>query len=533
MNSQQTTLKRSELENPQFAFSERGVRNLFDNAPVGIFASTIEGKMLKMNVSGARMFGYDSPEEFVDEVTDTPKQLFVYPEQRAELVRNALASNQFVRAEVSYLRRDGSIFVAHLYMRAVRDAHGRPMFMDGFVEDITERKRAEVALQLNEVRYRTLIENAPLPIGISRNAIVTYVNRKFVELYRCGSAEAQVGRAITDFWAPKYRAAVDELVLRRSQGLSTPTTYQGVAQRGDGSQFPVQVSAVMVHLPDGPATLAFLTDITDLKQAQEQLRQHQEHLEELVTARTADLHSALAELEHMSYSMVHDMRAPLRAMQGFARLILDECPEALQGSGLEYLNLIIQASNRLDRLITDALSYNKVVRENLPMRHVHVGKLLLGMIQSYPNLRPPAVEIEVASNANVVVCGNESLLTQCFSNLLDNAVKFVAPGARPHIRIWAKSSTLDQQPSVIICVGDNGIGIPKKAQQNIFRMFQRMHNESRYPGTGIGLAIVKKAVERMGGRVGLESAPGKGSTFSVELLCPSSIKNKAPVTYAI
>jgi PAS domain S-box-containing protein len=343
------------------------------------------------------------------------------------------------------------------------------------------------------------------------------LNPKFLELFHSENADALVGRPVTDFWAPECRGMIAERGRRRSQGLPVPINYEGVAQRDDGSQFPVQVAVTMVDLPDGPINLAFFTDLTELKETQAELKRHQEHLEELVVARTADLHSALADLEHMSYSMVHDMRAPLRAMQGFARLIEAKCPECRQSPAADYLQRICEASNRLDRLITDALNYNKVVRENPPLLPVDLGRLLRGLVHTYPNLQPPAADITVEPTTELVVLGNESLLTQCFGNLLDNAVKFVAPGVHPRIRVWAQSSTLNHQPSTSIYIADNGIGIPKDAQEKIFGMFQRMHHETEYPGTGIGLAIVKKAVERMRGRVGLESEPGRGSVFCVEL----------------
>jgi signal transduction histidine kinase len=244
--------------------------------------------------------------------------------------------------------------------------------------------------------------------------------------------------------------------------------------------------------------------------------------------------------------MVHDMRAPLRAMQSFAGLMQQDCPDCMRPPALDYLNRIRKASTRLDRLITDALNYNKVVRENLPVEPVDLGRLLRGMVQTYPNLHPPAADITIELT-DLVVLGNPSLLTQCFGNLLDNAVKFVAPGVHPRVRIWAEavespqstarrpepavaSSTIKNQkskienPAVRIWVEDNGIGIPKEAQGRMFKMFQRMHRENEYTGTGIGLTIVKKAVERMGGQISLDSEPGKGSRFCVELPRPADAK---------
>jgi signal transduction histidine kinase len=180
------------------------------------------------------------------------------------------------------------------------------------------------------------------------------------------------------------------------------------------------------------------------------------------------------------------------------------------------------------------------------MASVPLAELLRGMVNSYPNLHPPAADITIELE-DVVVLGNESLLTQCFGNLLDNAVKFVAPGVHPRVRVWAESvrsaaramRSDEEQTSlppaaagtpaaafVRVWVEDNGIGVATEAQERIFAMFQRMHHESEYPGTGVGLAIVRKAVERMNGRVGLESEPGHGSKFWLELPQPAEAQNQ-------
>jgi signal transduction histidine kinase len=260
-------------------------------------------------------------------------------------------------------------------------------------------------------------------------------------------------------------------------------------------------------------------DITKRKQAENALRAAKEELaranqdlEEKVQHRTAKLREAMGEMEHMSYSMIHDMRAPLRAMESFATMLEEECVGGLWPQGRDYTRRIRESANRLDQLVTDALNYNKVVRQDFPVTPVEVGSLLRGMIETYPNLREPAAHVTIEFD-ELVVRGNQSLLTQCFGNLLGNAVKFVAPGVKPRVRVRAEP----RGEAVRIWVEDNGICIPKEAQERIFGMFQRMHHESEYPGTGIGLAIVRKAVERMDGRLGLESEPGKGSKFWIEL----------------
>jgi PAS domain S-box-containing protein len=254
-----------------------------------------------------------------------------------------------------------------------------------------------------------------------------------------------------------------------------------------------------------------------LRAARKDLANANADLEQKVEARTGKLNEAVSELEHMSYSMIHDMRAPLRSMQSFSQMLESECGYQ-QPPASDYVHRISESATRLDRLLVDALNYNKLVRETPVITDVDLGNLLRGMVESYPNLQPPAADIEL-DFAKLMVLGNEALLTQCFGNLMDNAVKFVAPAVKPHARIWAEPSMINQQPATAVLIKDNGVGIEKRLHERIFKMFQR-HAGDEHSGTGIGLAIVRKAVEHMHGRISLESEPGKGTCFRVELPRP-------------
>ena len=177
----------------------------------------------------------------------------------------------------------------------------------------------------------------------------------------------------------------------------------------------------------------------------------------------------------------------------------------------EYLRRMKSTARRMDQLITDALSYNKAVREEIPLAPVDTGALLKGVIESYPDLQSPAVHIRVEGTLPPVVA-NEAGLAQCFGNLLGNAVKFAAPGRDPEVRIYAERNG----QFIRLWFEDNGIGISKEFQRRIFGMFQRGSRDRE--GTGIGLALVRKVAERMRGCVGVESEPGKGSRFWLDLL---------------
>ena len=278
--------------------------------------------------------------------------------------------------------------------------------------------------------------------------------------------------------------------------------------------------------PRATKFVGVLQDITERKAMEEALAQGRAELERLVNERTVKLRDAVAELEHMSYSIVHDLRAPLRAIQGFAGLIETNERERLSEESRDLLSRVDLATRRMDLLITDALNYNRAVREELPLSPVSVKKLLHEIISSHPEFQTPHAQITLEGGFPEVE-GNKAGLAQCFSNLLSNAVKFVHPGTVPRVRVSSEYHHPDPsgKPLVRIWFEDNGTGIPKGGEKRIFRMFERMHGKD-YPGTGIGLALVQKVMERMGGQVGVQPREGGGSRFWLEFAAAGEIAGK-------
>ncbi|MBA4138094.1 MAG: hypothetical protein C0518_12330 [Opitutus sp.] len=241
-----------------------------------------------------------------------------------------------------------------------------------------------------------------------------------------------------------------------------------------------------------------------------------ETLEASVADRTARLRETVAELESFSYSISHDLRAPLRAMQTFASILDADFGVHLGPEGREYLKRIVKASDRMDQLIKDVLIYSRLSREEMPLQRVELGTFLADLIESYPQFGPAQLQIDLQSPL-LPVCANAAALTQCVSNLLGNAAKFVAPGVAPHVRVWTEARAPDR---VRVHFRDNGVGLDPANRERIFDMFYQLE-PGRGGGTGIGLAVVRRAVERMGGAVGVESEPGAGSTFWLELDRPT------------
>jgi signal transduction histidine kinase len=250
----------------------------------------------------------------------------------------------------------------------------------------------------------------------------------------------------------------------------------------------------------------------ELHSAQRQLEDHARQLEAKVTERTARLQEAVSDLEAFSYTVSHDLRAPLRSMRQFSEMLLDEHSQQLDEVAADHLKRIAAASERLDALILDVLDYNRVARSQVEFKTIDVEQLTREIILGYPHLNEHESAIAIESPM-LPVYGNEIFLTQCLSNLLGNAVKFARPNEPLKIRV----RTEPRGDRVALWVEDNGIGIEPQYHSRIFGLFERLHSEHEYPGTGMGLAIVRRATERMGGKIGFESKPGVGTRFWMEL----------------
>lgn len=246
-----------------------------------------------------------------------------------------------------------------------------------------------------------------------------------------------------------------------------------------------------------------------LQEANEVLRQ------EVITRKKAEeaLKESNDELEAFSYSVSHDLRAPVRAMQGFARVLMEDYGEKLDDAARDYLDRIVSGACRMDNLIQDLLVYSRLGHTELSLGPISLKQLINEIVrQIAPEIESRHAEVFVSDDLPEVVA-NKMALGQALENLITNGMKFMPDGQTPKVRIEAQ--TIGRL--VRLWIIDNGIGIPEEHHSRIFRVFERLHTAETYPGTGIGLAIVRKGVERMNGRVGLESSPGQGSRFWIEL----------------
>jgi PAS domain S-box-containing protein len=390
---------------------------------------------------------------------------------------------------------------------------------------VLEHRKAEDALRAKEAQLRTVTAiTAVMLTQNDRDFRYTFVNRAYAE--RLGlSSEQVIGKTIAEVLGEEAFRAVKPYAERVLKGervdYETAIPYARIGTRY------MQV-AYVPDLDEQGNVLGWVSSISDvterkrteaaLADAQTKLQAHAEDLERTVAERTQELRETIAEIESFSYSISHDMRGPLRAMQGYASVLEQELKGKINDEERSYLGRIVASASRLNRLIEDILNYSQVSRTRMQLSPIDLQPLLLELVHQNPNLQPPFAEVRIDGPLPIVF-GHETALTQVCVNLLGNAVKFIFPGSTALVRVWAET----HGGRTRIWISDNGIGLEPKNHERIFQMFERVNSAKDYDGTGIGLAIVKRAVERMGGQIGVESELGKGARFWFELRCAGGV----------
>ena len=363
----------------------------------------------------------------------------------------------------------------------------------------------------NEEKYRGIFQHANDAIFVHEinGGFVDY-NQKFMELFGYERAELSSSRMIDLVDAEdqeKYRNALQKIMNSGS------AVFEVDFRKKNGESFPAEVSSSMFAKGGGKMIQGVVRNISERKQTEEEYTKYRKHLEDFVAQRTDQLEAANKELESFAYSVSHDLRAPLRAMEGFANALLEDYADTLDSTGRDYAMRVVSAAQHMDTLIQDLLAYSRLSRSALKASAVSLDSVLGEVMHQFnPEINRSGAQIRVERPLPEVM-GDHATLVQVMSNLLSNAIKFVQPGGKPGVKIWAE----DKNGRARLWVEDTGIGIAPEYHDRIFRIFERLQGVETYPGTGIGLAIVKKGLERMGGQAGVESVPGRGSKFWVEL----------------
>jgi len=378
--------------------------------------------------------------------------------------------------------------------------------------DITERKLAEVELRESQERFAKAFTGSPVPMVIGRMSDRTLIEANDAFLRFIGWPREQV---VGHTPLALGMISSEELARVREEltGRGALNGYEMEVCTSIGQTRTVSLGIDLLELRGEPHAIVTLADITDRRRAERAIAELNANLEKMVAQRTAELRAKNRELETFTYSVSHDLKAPLRGIDGYSRLLLEDHAAQLNDEGKRFLGAVRRASVQMGQLIDDLLTYSQLER-----RTQRPGKLRLAtafeplLAAMAPEVEQRAVDLRVSIPDGEVLADPDGL-AQVVRNLLDNALKFTRDARPPVIEIGGREDTT----VFTLWVRDNGIGFDMKFTDRIFDIFQRLHRVEEFPGTGIGLAIVRKAMERMGGRVWAESKPGEGATFYLEL----------------
>lgn len=377
------------------------------------------------------------------------------------------------------------------------------------------RKNAETAVRDSEERFRAMFEQAAVGMAlVAPYGRALQINNKLCDILGYTPSEL-LTRSFKDIALAEDLDSDIEYMRSLLSGDISNYAIEKRYVRKDGSLIWAHLTVGLVRAADGTPKyfVAIVEDISTRKQAEHAVHRLTHELEQRVAARTAELVETNAELETFSYTVSHDLRAPLRAVQGLAQALQEDYADELAGPGREYTARLVAAAERMDALIQDLLFYSRLTHAELRFEPTDLNTVVdRAQEQLALDIAKSGASVHVRRPLPTVIA-HAATLTQVVINLLANAIKFVADGVRPIVTVRAEP----RDGFIRVWFDDNGIGVDAEHRERIFRVFERLHGIETYPGTGIGLAIVRKGMERMGGAVGVEPVLGQGSRFWIEL----------------
>jgi PAS domain S-box-containing protein len=495
--------------------SEEAYRGLFELSPDAIVVWGSDGIFGAANKAAATLLGLDKPEDIVGRRWPD----FVAQEDRAaraETLQTVEKGGGVNESEFRLQRKDGSRVFVQSRVRATLDGAGNLAQTVAMVRDITARKQAEEATYLSEARFRSIFEAAGHGMALlDLDGRFLKVNAAFCRIIGYSEDEMRV-RTFLDITHPEDMA--ESLTTAQRMGAGEMSNLELVKRyvRKDGGIVWVQLNVSVVHDAAGAPVyrICQVQDITGRKRAEEELRAYRQHLEELVALRTSDLaktneelQAVNQELETFSYSVSHDLRTPLRAIDGFSRILLEDYSRKLKPEGRRMLNVVHDNTVRMGRLIDDILAFSRLSRGEMSSALIDMDRSVRTVLEEMAPVfagRKLRFDIKPLATAQ----GDGAMIKRVWTNLIDNAVKFT--GGKPDSVIEIGST--EGGKDTIYYVRDGGVGFDMQYVDKLFGVFQRLHS-SEFDGTGIGLAIIKRVIARHGGRVWAEGKVNEGATL--------------------
>jgi PAS domain S-box-containing protein len=479
-------------------------RQAVEWAPNGIVKINAAGLIVLVNAQTEKLFGYSR-----DELLGQPVELLVperfrknHPAYRSDFFANPAVRSMGVGRELYGRRKDGSEFPVEIGLNPIQTEDG--ILVLSAIVDITERKRGEE-------KFRLAVESAPNGmVMINAAGRIVLVNAQTEKLFgyaRDEMLDQPVEMLVPERFRknhPDHRTDFFAKPAVRSMGVGREL----YGRRKDGSEFPVEIGLNPIQTEDGILVLSAIVDITERKRAADMLRQAHEETEGRVIERTAELAAANKELEAFSYSVSHDLRAPLRAIDGFSRILIKDYAPSLPEEVRSYLEDVRANTLQMGKLVDDLLAFAHLSRQPVKKQSVDVGRLVRQCLDNLQKAREGRrVDMRVA---DLPCChADPALLKQVWINLLGNALKYTGKREPAVIEVGCQSNEGQQ----VYFVKDNGVGFDMRYAHKLFGVFQRLHRAEDYEGTGVGLAIVQRVIHRHGGEVWADAQPDQGATF--------------------
>ena len=482
---------------------------IVESSDDAIIGKDMDSRILSWNAGAERMYGYNSAEILGQPITllQSPDR----PEEEArileEVKRGGIRHFETVR-----VCKDGQTIEVSLTVSPIRNPRGEVIGSSSIARDITERKRAEREVRENRARLSGIIGSAmDAIISVDARQRITIFNAAAEKMFHCPAREA-LGQPLDRFIPERFREAHRGHLAAfgrtgaTSRAMGNLQPVSGL--RADGEEFPIE--ALISHIEVGGQQIytVILRDITERKRAEEQIQRLNAELEQRVEERTAELTAANNELESFTYSVAHDLRAPLRHIDAFSRILEEDCAAVLPQGAAHYLQNIRRSTGKMSLLVDDLLNLARIGRQELRRQPTPLGGLVdevladlkeetAGRTLEWHILPLPAIECD------------PGLMKQVFANLLSNAVKYTRPRPVAVIEV----GYLKKNGDSALFVRDNGVGFNMKYADKLFGVFQRFHRAEEFEGTGVGLATVDRIVRKHGGHIWAEAAVDRGATF--------------------
>ena len=491
--------------------SEKSLTNIIALAADAIISVDEDQRILIFNQAAERIFGYTA-KEVAGQPLDRLLPAHLAQTHREHVRRFAteseMAREMNRRAEIHGRRKDGTEFPAEASISKVKQ-NGNFQFMV-FLRDISERKKAEEALRESEQRLRIIIETEPECVKVvSPQGNLLEMNAAGLAMLEAESLDEAQHGLLMDFILPEYRDAFRALHRRVMQGESGTLEFEVLGLRGTRRWLETHAAPMRDAVNEVVSLLGVTRDITERKRVEEEIRHLNADLERKVIERTAELLAVNQELEAFSYSVSHDLRAPLRSIDGFSQAVIEDYADRLDEQAKDYLNRVRAATQRMGHLIDDMLALARVARVEMMHDAVDLSALAAEVFAELQKSEPGR-RVEYRIESGMVTLGDARLLRLALANLLGNAWKYTAHVPQPNIEFGARRNA---QGTTDFFVRDNGAGFDMTYVDKLFGAFQRLHLSTEFPGTGVGLATVQRIIHRHGGQVRGEGVPGRGATF--------------------